>query len=53
MSFMTHEDVEREAKVRQIKNEVSSEEILSTVLVSLEEKQGEQVQCFNIADIEQ
>ncbi len=48
---MTQEDVEREAKVRQIKNEVSSEEILSTVLVSLEEKQGEQVQCFNIAEV--
>ena len=38
MIFMTQEDAEREAKVLQIKKEVSSEEILSTVLVSLEEK---------------
>ena len=51
MSFMTQEDDEREAKVRQIKKEISSEEILSTVLVSLEDKQGEEVQCFNIAEV--
>ena len=48
---MTNEDAERSAKVRQIKNKVSSEEILSTVLVSLEDKQGEEVQCFNIAEV--
>ncbi|MEE2924944.1 MAG: ribosome silencing factor [bacterium] len=51
MSFMTQEVDEREAKVRQIKKEISSEEILSTVLVSLEDKQGEEVQCFNIAEV--
>ena len=51
MSFMTQEDAEREAKVLQIKKEVSSEEILSTVLVSLEEKQGEEVQCFDIGEV--
>ena len=48
---MTQEVDEREAKVRQIKKEISSEEILSTVLVSLEDKQGEEVQCFNIAEV--
>ena len=51
MIFMTQEDAEREAKVLQIKKEVSSEEILSTVLVSLEEKQGEEVQCFDIGEV--
>lgn len=48
---MTEFDAEREAKVREIKENVSSEEILSTVLASLDLKQGEQTQCFGIGEI--
>jgi len=48
---MTQQDAEREAKVLQIKESISSEEILSTVLAGLELKLGEETQCFNIEPI--